>query len=202
MDSIRSWTACRSLVVLGVLLNLAGSANCSHAAEPIHVVEARRKAEAAFLESVRKKYEAAKEAGDVVIEVRVLTVVCSAARKDDDDKLKSVTLQIAMQVLSVEKGPIKKNEIVVVSRDVETPQIVTIKHYNTGTKQVDMLNGKNVYPNIGYSPQFPLAPGAKGNVTLRWDVDRRVYVPTAGWLIEPSPDGIPVEVGKALSAKD
>ncbi len=200
--SNRTWLM--AITVVAMVLGLTNSGNCLLAAEPRDVVEARNKAYAEFLESVRKTYEKAKQSADVVAEVRVLTVVCTAARKDKDGKLKSVTLQIAMQVLAVEKGNVKKNEIAVVSRDVETPQILTGKPgYIPGPpKTVDLLNGKNGYPNIGFDRHFPMAPGVKGHVALRWDEGSRSHVPIAGWVTETSTSDIPVEVGKAFSLKD
>jgi hypothetical protein len=172
------------------------------ASEPLSVVEARKKAEAAYLESLQKGFKKAKATADVVAEVRVVTVVCTEAQKKDN-KLNSVTVQIAMQILEVEKGPIKKNEIVVVSRRVETPQELVAQGYIPGAKRtVDVLDGKSIYPNVGMSRDFPLAPSVKGHVALTWDKEARAYVPLAGWVTEPRPEGVPVEVGKAICIKE
>lgn len=184
-------------------MNASGCAGEPRANSPtMKDVEERKKAEIAYLDSLRKSLDKAKADADIVVEVRVLNVVCTEARKEEG-KLKSVVIQIAMQVRAVEKGPIKKNEIVVVSRQVETPQVVAFNSYiPSPKKQFDVLNGKTVYPGMGGRRDFPLAPGVKGSVALRWDKESRAYIAVAGWVTEPNAEGIPVEVGKALSAKD
>jgi hypothetical protein len=59
----------------------------------------------------RDAFDKAKGDAEVVADTRVATVVCTEAKGG------SITLQVALQVvLAVEKGPLKKNEIVVVSR--------------------------------------------------------------------------------------
>ena len=132
-------------------------------------------------------FDKAKADAEVVAEVRVVTVVCTDAKKEGD-KVSSVTLQVALQVLSAEKGPVKKNEVVVVSRNVTLP---------SGP-------GPGMYGYWGQTHQFPFTPGVKGSVALRWDKDARGYVAIAGWVPEPNNDAsdIPTEVGKAMAAKD
>jgi hypothetical protein len=172
-----------SVAILGTVMGAAISVGHLSAAESFSVFEARQKAEAAHLAAVRKTYDTATATADVVAEVRVLSVVCKEARHDKEGKLLSITLQIAMQVLAVERGGVETNDILVVTRDVETPQMVTITHYNTGTRTVDLLEGN------------------KGNVALTWDEKRRGYLPLAGWLTERSLEEIPVEVGDARYGK-
>jgi hypothetical protein len=136
-------------------------------------------------EVFRTRFQSAKKDADVVAEIRVLTVVCTAAKKVGDE-VRSVTLQVAMQVLAVEKGPVKKNEIVVVSREVALP---------AGP-------GPRAYGYMAELRQFPFTPGVKGSVALRWDKESRAYAALAGWVPEPNYTEIPKEVGKAVVAKD
>lgn len=42
-------------------------------------------------------------------------------------------------------------------------------------KDLDILNGKAVYPGLGANREFPIAPGVKGAVALRWNKDARSY---------------------------
>jgi hypothetical protein len=132
-----------------------------------------------------EEFEKAKKDAEVVAEARVLTVVCADTKKEGD-KVRAVTLQIALQMLAVDKGPLKKNEVVVVSRDVTLP---------AGP-------GPGMYGYNAEMRRFPFTPGVKGNVALRWDKESRAYVPLAGWVAEPNNAEIPKAVGKAISAKD
>ena len=195
------WFLIRSVSILGAVVIAAISVGHLSAAESFSVFEARQKAEAAHLAAVRKTYDTATATADVVAEVRVLSVVCQEAHNDKEGKLLSVTLQIAMQVLAVEKGGVEKNDILVVTRDVETPQVVTITHYNTRTRTIDMLDGKKSYSNLGLRPEFPFAPDTQGNVALTCDEKRRGYLPLAGWVTEKSYGEIPIEVGDAQYGK-
>lgn len=136
-------------------------------------------------EAHRKAFEEAKKDADVVAEVRVLAVVCTDATKDGD-KIRSVTLQVAMQMLAIDKGPVKKNEIVVVSRHVTLP----------------VGPGPGSYGYMAAIRQFPFTPGVKGSVALRWDKENRAFVAVAGWVPEPNQTEIPKEVGKAIVGKD
>jgi hypothetical protein len=184
------------------VLGLAGEGSCSPPAETPAAIKAQEKAWKAHLDSRREAFEKAKGDAEVVVEVRVLTTLCTKAHRTDG-KLTLGTIQIAMQVLSVEKGAVKKHEIVVVSRDVDTPQIITPKGYIPAPpKQIDVLNGKPIYPGLGANRDFPLAPGVKGNVALRWNKETRLYAGVAGWVTEPNEEGVPVEERKSLSVKD
>lgn len=136
-------------------------------------------------EAFRIRFESAKKDADVVAEVRVLTIVCTEAKKEGNE-VRSVTLQVAMQVLAVEKGTVKKNEIVAVAREVQLP---------AGP-------GPRSYGYMGALRQFPFTPGVKGNVALRWDKEGRRYVGIAGWVPEPNNAEIPKEVGKSVSVRD
>ena len=131
-------------------------------------------------EVFHEAFNDAKKDADVVADVRVLTVVCTEAKGNN------ITLQVALQMLSVEKGSVKKNEIVVVSRKVTLP---------AGP-------GPATYGYMAALHQFPFTPGVKGSVALHWDKDSNKYVAVSGWVAEPNNEEIPKEVGKAISAKD
>ena len=175
MNAKQRWQNCRNsfnlAAVLAAVLSLASEGACLYAA-PVNP--------AAF----QAKFDAAKKDADVVADVRVITVVCTEAKKEDD-KVRSVTLQVAMQVLTVEKGPVKKNEIVVVSREVHF-----VGRSRPGGCTASMAE---------VTQQFPFTPGVKGSVALRWDKEGRAYAAVAGWVPEPNNDSrdIPKEVGKA-----
>jgi len=166
----RSWLTL--LAALATVLGLASEGVWLHA-QPVNPVVHR------------DAFEAAKKDAELVAKVRVLTVVCTEATKKGD-KVSSVTLQVALQVLEVEKGPVKKNEIVVVSRKVTLP---------AGP-------GPQSYGYMGDLHRFPFTPGVKGSVALRWDKEGRAYVAVAGWVAEPNGGDIPKEVGQAISAKE
>jgi hypothetical protein len=134
----------------------------------------------------RKAYEAATKDAEVVAKVRVLAAVCTAA--EGQGKQKSVTMQLSLQVLDSEKGPLKKNEVVVVSHKVALP---------SGP-------GPGSYGYMGALRKFPFVPGIEGSVALRWDKEARAYVGIAGWVptMPPLNAAIPTEVGKAYVAGD
>jgi hypothetical protein len=131
----------------------------------------------------KKQFEKAKADADVVAKVRVLAAVCTGTK---GDKVRTVTLQVSLQVLDVEKGPVKKNDVLVVSHDVGLP---------TGP-------GPRSYGYMGALRRFPFTPGVKGDVALRWDKERKGYVNMAGWVEMPNNASIPTEVGKAFVAGD
>jgi len=131
----------------------------------------------------KKQFEKAKADADVVAKVRVLATVCTAAK---GEKARTVTLQVSLQVLDVDKGPVKKNDVVVVSHEVGLP---------TGP-------GPRSYGYMGALRQFPFTPGVKGDVALRWDKERKGYVNVAGWVEQPNNASIPTEVGQAYVAGD
>jgi hypothetical protein len=113
-----------------------------------------------------------------------LSTVCTAT--EGEGKSKSVTLQVSLQVLDSEKGPVKKNDVVVVIHKVNLP---------SGP-------GPGSYGYWGSVYRFPFTPGIEGNVALRWDKDSRTYAAIAGWVPMPNkaPSAIPTEVGKAYVA--
>jgi hypothetical protein len=132
----------------------------------------------------KKKFDEVKKDADVVGQVRVLAAVCTETA--GQGKAKSVTLQLALQVLEVEKGPIKKNDVLVVSRKVNLP---------AGP-------GPGMYGYMGAVRQFPFTPGVKGDVALRWDKEHRTFSVVAGWVPMPNNAAIPREVGQAFVAGD
>jgi hypothetical protein len=128
------------------------------------------------------KFEEAKKDAEVVARVRVLAAVCAEA----GGKGQPVTLQVSLQVLDSEKGPLKKNEVIVVKHKVTPP---------AGP-------GPRAYGYQSALRQFPFTPGVTGDVALRWDKERRSYVAVAGWVEKPNNAAIPLEVGKAYVAGD
>ncbi len=135
-------------------------------------------------ESFQRAFVEAKKNAEVVAEVKVVSVVCGEVTKKND-KPRSVTLHVAMQVLEVEKGVVKKNEMIVVSRHQALPD-------GPGP-------GSPGYMNALY--QFPFTPGVKGSIALNWDKDGRRYVAISGWVKEPNHAEIPTEVGEVLSVE-
>jgi hypothetical protein len=130
----------------------------------------------------KTKFDAAKKDAEVVANVRVLSAVCTEAA--GEGKMKSVTLQLALQVLESEKGPTKKNSVLVVAHKVNLP---------SGP-------GPGSYVYMAAMRQFPFTPGVKGSVALRWDKELRAYTAIAGWVPEPNNTAIPREVGAATMA--
>jgi hypothetical protein len=134
----------------------------------------------------KDKYDIAKTDAAVVAQVRVLAVVCTEVM--GEGKARIANLQVTLQVLDSEKGPIKKNEVIVVPHKVNLP---------AGP-------GPGSYGFWASVRQFPSTPGVKGYVALNWDKEARRFVPLAGWVPEPNlmPTAIPSEPGKAFTAGD
>jgi hypothetical protein len=131
-------------------------------------------------------FEKAKADAELVAKVRVLAAVCTATM--GEGKAKSVTLQVSLQLLDVEKGAAKKNDVLVVSHKVNLP---------AGP-------GPGMYGYWGAVHRFPFVPGVKGEVALKWDKEGRHYAVVSGWVAEPnrSVSAIPTEAGKAYVAGD
>jgi hypothetical protein len=132
----------------------------------------------------KAQFEAARKDAEVVAQVRVLAVVCTEAANKEGNG--AVTLQVALQVLEAEKGPVKKQDVLVVSRQV-TPAAGP---------------GPRAYGYMAAQHQFPFTPGVKGSVALRWDPEQRRYAAIAGWVPELNHAPIPTEVGKACVAAE
>jgi hypothetical protein len=132
------------------------------------------------------KFDDAKKTAEVVAEVRVLAVVCTGV--SGEGKAKTADLQVTLQVLDSEKGPVKKNQVVVVPHKINLP---------SGP-------GPGSYGFWGALRQFPTTAGVKGGVALNWDKAAHHYAVVAGWVPEPNqmPTAIPTEVGKAYVAGD
>lgn len=130
-------------------------------------------------------FEAAKKDAEAVVDVRVLSVVCTQSDKEGD-KVRAVTLQLALQVTGVEKGPLAKNQIVVVSHHVDFP----------------WGPGPGAYGYMATLHRFPFDAGGVGSVALRWDEKARAWQGIAGWVPTPGSGVIPTEVGQAACAKD
>jgi hypothetical protein len=97
-----------------------------------------------------------------------------------------VTLQVVLLVEKVEKGGLKKNEVVTVARKVALP---------TGP-------GPRAYGYMAETRKFPFTPGVRGSVALQWKKDDRAYTALSGWVPEPNGAEIPKEVGKVAVAAD
>jgi hypothetical protein len=133
-------------------------------------------------QAFRLRYEEAKKTAEVVAEVRVLSAVCTDA--EVKGKARTVTLQVSLQVVNAEKGPVKKNDVLVVSHKVTLPG----------------GPGPLAYGYMAAVRRFPFTPGVEGAVALRWDNASRRYVEVAGWVAMPNGAAIPTEVGKVASA--
>src|SRR5947209_20225943 len=96
----------KALAILVVAV-LAWVANAQLAAAPINPM------------AFKTQYEEAKKTAEVVASVRVLSATCTEAMAAG--KVRTVTLQLSLQVLNVEKGPIKKSDVLVVSHKVTLP---------------------------------------------------------------------------------
>jgi hypothetical protein len=134
----------------------------------------------------KERYEKACKGAEVVAQVRVLAATCTDV-KVEKDAPSSVTLQLSLQVLAVEKGPVKKNDVLTVALDVNLPR------RDTDPFGVNYVEAQR---------QFPFTPGVKGSVALRWDAKARRYEPVAGWVPDLGKAAIPTAVGKAFVAGD
>jgi hypothetical protein len=134
----------------------------------------------------KQQFEDARKDAEVVAVVRVLSASCIETA--GQGKARSVTLELALQVVRSEKGPVKQGEILVVSHKVNLP---------AGP-------GPGMYGYMGAVRRFPFTPGVRGDVALRWDAERRRYAAIAGWVEMPnlSATAIPTEVGRAYVAGD
>jgi hypothetical protein len=133
----------------------------------------------------KDRFEAASKDAEVVGEVRVLAAACTATEGGAGGPA-TVTLQVSLQMLAPEKGPVKKDEVIVVSHRVTLP---------AGP-------GPRAYGYMAALRQFPFTPGVKGSVALNYDKDHRRYVAVGGWVPEPNGAQIPSEVGKVFTAGD
>lgn len=131
----------------------------------------------------KDQFEQARKKAEVVAKVRVLAAVCTGRGKVNK---RAVTLQLCLQVLDVEKGPVKKNDVLVVSRGATPPG----------------GPGPRAYSYMAEVRQFPLTPGVRGAVALVWSKNHRRWVALAGWVPEPNEGLIPTKVGKAVTAGD
>jgi hypothetical protein len=130
----------------------------------------------------KDRYEEARKEAEVVAQVRVVSAVCTEAAGETVPP--TVTLQLALQVLDAEKGPVKKNDVIVISRKVSLA---------AGA-------GPGAYGFMAAVQQCPFDPGVEGSVALRWDKEQRRYQLIAGWVPGRNGDAIPREVGKAAVA--
>jgi hypothetical protein len=134
----------------------------------------------------KSRFDKERANAEVVASVRVLAAVCT--ERTGEGKQGAVTLELALQVRNVEKGPVKKNDVIVVRHKVTLP---------AGP-------GPRSYGYWAALRQFPCTPGVLGDVALRWDKEGRRYAVVAGWVESPnqSPTALPTEPGKAFVAGD
>jgi hypothetical protein len=131
----------------------------------------------------KTQFEAARKTAEVVADVRVLAVVCTEVA--GEGKARSVTLELALQVLDAGKGT-KKNDVLLVVHKVGLP---------SGP-------GPGSYGYMTAVRRFPFTPGVRGSVALRWDEKLRAYTAIAGWVPEANNAAIPTEAGQAFAAGD
>jgi hypothetical protein len=136
---------------------------------------------------IKEQFEQARKDAEVVAVVRVLSASCTEVDRQPGSR--SVTLELALQVVRSEKGPVKQGEILLVARKVNLPP--------------NRL-GPGVYEYAAAVRRFPFTPGVQGDVALRWDARQRRYAALAGWVEMPNPkrNAIPTEVGRAYVAGD
>jgi hypothetical protein len=134
----------------------------------------------------KTKFDEASKTAEVVASVRVLSATC--IETEGAGKMRSATLDLSLQVLKAEKGSLKKNDVVVVRRKVNLP---------AGP-------GPGMYGYWAAVAQFPLTPGVRGDVALKWNKEARRYDGVAGWVAEPNKaiNALPTEVGKSFTAGD
>ena len=164
-----------AILVSGILAAFTWTAGNVHlAAQPINP------------QVYKVKFDEAQKTAEVVAQVRVVAVTCTEVA--GEGKSKSVNLQVSLQLLTSDKGPLKKDEMVVVTRMVRLP---------SGP-------GPGSYGYMGEIRKFPFVPGVKGQVALNQAKDKKGYVPVAGWVEMPNgnPSAIPTTVGKAIAADD
>ena len=129
-------------------------------------------------------YDEKSKNAEIVAKVQVVYVTCSAATGEADNR--SVTLQLGLKILEVEKGALKKDEVIVVSHKVTLP---------AGP-------GPRSYGYMAAQRQFPFTPAVQGHVALNLDKEKNMYVVVVGWVPEPNGAAIPTEVGKKIAVED
>jgi hypothetical protein len=134
----------------------------------------------------KTKFDKAAKDADLVATVRVLAAVCTG--KTGAAKGGAVNLELALQVLKVQRGKAKENEVLVIAHKITLP---------AGP-------GPRSYGYWAALRQFPCTPGVHGDVALRWDKEARRYAVVAGWVESPNnnPAALPTAVGKAYVAGD
>jgi hypothetical protein len=119
---------------------------------------------------------------EIVAQVRVAAVTCTEAAGEAPNR--TVTLQLTLKALEVEKGDVKKGQTITLTHKVTLP---------AGP-------GPRSYGYTAAQRQFPFTPGVTGSVALNYDKEKRVYVVVAGWVPEPNGAAIPTEAGKKIEA--
>jgi hypothetical protein len=137
-------------------------------------------------EAFHREFQDKKKDAEVVVKVRVLAVVCKDVMKEGE-KVRSVSLDVTVQVLEVEKGKgtVNVNSVLVVPHTIALP---------SGP-------GPGSYGYWASLRRFPTTAGVLGEAALNWDKEKRCYVVVAGWVPEPNqdPTALPTEPGKAVT---
>jgi hypothetical protein len=132
----------------------------------------------------KKDYDEKSKDAEVVVQVQVASAVCTEAAGAADNR--TVTLQLSLKVLDVEKGPVKKGDVLTVVHKVTLP---------SGP-------GPRSYGYMAAQKQFPFTPGVTGFAALNPDKKKTGYDVVVGWVPEPNNTAIPTEVGKKIEAAE
>jgi hypothetical protein len=127
-------------------------------------------------------YDDKSKNADVVVQVRVASAVCTEAAGEQPNRM--VTLKLGLQVLEVEKGAVKKGDVISVAHKVTLP---------AGP-------GPRAYGYMAAQRQFPFTPGVRGYAALNFDKEKSTYSVVVGWVPDPNGAAIPTEVGKKIEA--
>jgi hypothetical protein len=129
-------------------------------------------------------YDEKSKNAEVVVQVQVVSAACTEAAGPADNR--TVTLELGLKVLEVEKGTVKKGDVLTVVHKVTLP---------AGP-------GPRSYGYMAAQRQFPFTPGVKGFAALNPDKKKTGYDVVVGWVPEPNNAAIPTEVGKKIEAAE
>jgi hypothetical protein len=89
--------------------------------------------------------------------------------------------------VKADKGPVREGELLLATHQVT---------WNNGPAPVAL------YGRQGALRSFPCVAGARGQVALRWDDQRRCYLGVAGWVPELPRGSPPTEAGKVTTPRE